>query len=173
MSSEDYKASEAYYNYLISEHVRLELKKAALLTGQKDLRSCTCRVEGGEMSQEFAKEYGDVLRQLRYCDQILQKLRGSVLPTPRDRRVLRPGLRAHLRRVGGGGRPRRGTAVQLVDVGVHTELCTDRDVPIIGASCRQIRPFVGQPKWFCAEVPDLKGDVHRMKLVFIERIRAS
>ncbi len=160
--------SAAYLLSLRDERALLRDRVSLILEESTNGDTSDTKTVCGTIDAAVMREVRELKVRIADLDRVIVQSRDLVLTPPTNCRVLAPGLRAHLRPAYSNGRVLPNSSTSIIDVGVHAEFCPSRVVPIFGASCRQIQPFIGQPKGFCAEVPDFSGDRQRMKLVHIE-----
>ena len=168
MITKELKVSAAYLSSLRDERTLLRDRVRLLLEESGNNDTSDSKTACGMASASVMQEVRELRVRIADLDRVIVQSRNLVLTPPATLHVLAPGLRAHLRPAYSNGRVIPGSSTQMIDVGVHAEFCPSRVVPIFGASCRQIQPFIGRSKGFCTEVPTISGTKDRMKLVLIE-----
>ncbi len=162
------QVSGAYLSSLISEQQLLKERKKLILSERESGYTCDSKVECGQLSITIVNELGSLGRRILELDKAIAHSRGYVLRPPEDCKVLRPGLRAHLRLAYDNGEVIPDAPIHVIDVGVHAEFCPSSLVPVCGEHCRQISKFIGKDCGFCAVAPDFYGALHNRKLVLVE-----
>jgi len=160
--------SAAYLLSLRDERALLRDRVSLILEESTNGDTSDTKTVCGTIDAAVMREVRELKARIAELDRVIVQSRDLVLTPPTNCRVLAPGLRAHLRPAYSNGRVLPGSSVQIIDVGVHAEFCPSRVVPIFGASCRQIQPFIGQSKGFHTKVRTISGGEGRMKLVRIE-----
>lgn len=160
--------SAAYLSSLRDERTVLRERVSLILKESTNGDTSDTKTVCGTIDAAVMREVRELKIRIADLDRVIVQSRDLVLTPPTNCRVLAPGLRAHLRPAYSNGRVLPDSSALIIDVGVHAEFCPSLNVPICGAGCRQIRPFIDQSKGFCAEVPDFSGTKHYMKLVRIE-----
>lgn len=160
--------SAAYLSSLRDERTLLRDRVQLILEESRNGDTSDSKSGCGMTNASVMQEVRELRARIAGLDRVIVQSRNLVLTPPATLDVLAPGLRAHLRPAYNSGRVIPGYSAQAIDVGVDVELCPSRMVPIYGANCRQIRPFMDQKKGFHTDVLSLSGEMRHMKLVCIE-----